>query len=202
MGQRIFSEIDAPYLADAIGARGYAWTLIDDGRDAAIGEAAALVAQWGPGFSLRDRHIPHILVANCATGLAAALDAGAADAVMHPIDPVEFAARIDARVRSHSPGTISIGDLVIDPLHRRVVRAGRTISLVRREFDLLVHLAEHHGTYVSRDTLLRQVWKLPFDPGTNLVAVQVSNLRAKIDRGFAAPLIHSARGLGYRLDPG
>lgn len=67
---------------------------------------------------------------------------------------------------------------------------------------LLLHLAERAGDYVSRRARLDSIWGLRIDPGTNVVAVHVSRLRAKIDRGFASPLIGRERGKGYRLAPG
>ncbi|MBA4763789.1 MAG: winged helix-turn-helix transcriptional regulator [Sphingomonas sp.] len=76
------------------------------------------------------------------------------------------------------------------------------IALVPREYALLRYLAERPGRFVSRGELLEQVWKLRFDPGTNVVAVQISNLRAKLDRPFATAMIEGRKGLGYRLIAG
>ena len=199
MEQKILSEIDIPLLDQAIAQRGYALVLgspcTAPGRD-----VAAVLRAWGPGIRIRSTHVPEIAVARCAAWLAAALDAGAADAVSHPVDPYELAARVDVRVRSHMPGDTRIGDLRIDRVHRAVARAGLPIPLVPREFALLLYLAERRGEFVSRRELLEQVWGLRFDPGTNVVAVHVSKLRAKIDRGFASPMIRGVKGLGYRLD--
>lgn len=199
MGPKILSEIDIPLLDRAIAQRGYALVL---GQPLVLPDrdVAAVLRAWGPGIRIRNTRIPEIAVAGCAAWLAAALDAGAADAVAHPVDPFELAARVDVRVRSHMPGETRIGDLTIDRVRRRVERAGRPIPLVAREFALLLYLVERRGEFVSRRELLEQVWGLRFDPGTNVVAVHVSKLRAKIDRDFAVPLIHSAKGLGYRLD--
>ncbi|WP_294080042.1 winged helix-turn-helix domain-containing protein [Sphingomonas sp.] len=69
-----------------------------------------------------------------------------------------------------------------------------------REFELLSHLAAHPGRFVSRSRLLADIWGLAFDPGTNVVAVHISNLRAKLDRPFAYSMIEGAKGLGYRLN--
>lgn len=197
--QKILSEIDIPLLDQAIAQRGYALVLgtlcAVPGRD-----VAAILRAWGPGIRIRGSHVPEIAVAGCPAWLAAALDAGAADAVSHPVDPFELAARVDVRVRSHMPGDTRIGDLRINRVHRAVARDGHPIPLVPREFALLLYLAERRGEFVSRRELLEQVWGLRFDPGTNVVAVHVSKLRAKIDRGFASPMIRGVKGLGYRLD--
>lgn len=199
MEQKIISEIDIPLLGHAIAQRGYALVLgmppALPGRD-----VAAVLRAWGPGIRIRSTRVPEIAIAGCPAWLAAALDAGAADAVSHPVDPFELAARVDMRVRSHMPGETRIGDLTINRNRREVARAGRHIPLVAREFALLLYLAERRGEFVSRRELLEQVWGLPFDPGTNVVAVHISKLRAKIDRDFACPMIRSTKGLGYRLD--
>lgn len=199
MGQKILSEIDIPLLDQAVAQRGYALVLK---RPVALADrdVAAVLRVWGPGIRIRNTRVPEIAVAGCAAWLPAALDAGAADAVAHPVNPFELAARVDVRIRSHMPGETRIGDLTIDRIRRQVERAGRPIPLVAREFALLLYLAERRGEFVSRRELLEQVWGLRFDPGTNVVAVHVSKLRAKIDRDFAAPMIRSAKGLGYRLD--
>lgn len=199
MGKKILSEIDIPLLDQAIAQRGYALVL---GQPSAAPDrdVAAILRTWGPGTRFRSTRVPEIAVAGSAASLTAALDAGAADAVSHPVDPYELAARVDVRVRSHLPGETRIGELRIDRVHRVVARAGLQIPLVPREFALLLYLAERRGDFVSRRELLEQVWGLRFDPGTNVVAVHVSKLRAKIDRGFATPMIRGAKGLGYRLD--
>lgn len=202
VAQKILSEIDIPLLDRAIAQRGYALVLgkpsAELDRDMNV---AAVLRAWGPGIRIR-YSVPEIAVAGCPAWLTAALDAGAADAVAHPVDPFELAARVDVRVRSHMPGEIRIGDLCIDRVRREVSRAGRPIPLVPREFALLLYLAGRRGEFVSRRELLDKVWRLRFDPGTNVVAVHISKLRAKVDRDFAAPMIRSAKGLGYRLDAG
>lgn len=199
MEQKILSEIDIPLLDYAVAQRGYALVL---GKSSAAPDrdVAAVLRAWGPGIRICSSRVPEIAVAGCPAWLTAALDAGAADAVSHPVDPFELAARVDMRVRSHMPGETRIGDLRIDRVRREVTRAGLRIPLVPREFALLTYLAERRGEFVSRRELLEQVWGLRFDPGTNVVAVHVSKLRAKIDRGFTTPMIRGAKGLGYRLD--
>ena len=73
------------------------------------------------------------------------------------------------------------------------------IDLRPREYRLLLHLAERAGAVVSQDDLRRAVWGLRFHPGTNLVAVHISRLRAMLDRGFSTPMLLTEKGVGYRL---
>lgn len=201
VGPEIITDIDIPSLAEAVQARGYSLVpLSSANRD--LSYAAAILRRWHPGIVLPRTAIPEIAVAPCRSTIAAALDAGAADAVSLPVDADELAARVDARVRSHRPPPIEVGDLCIDPVRRSVARGGSPIDLLPREYALLLHLAERCGECVSRRDLLAAVWRLRIDPGTNVVAVHMSKLRARIDRGFATPLLHTVKGIGYRLATG
>lgn len=130
-----------------------------------------------------------------------ALDAGADDAVGWTDNLAEVLARIAGLLRRSriAAGQIGAGELHIDLIDRRVERAGRMIRLPLREFDLLANLARVPGQPLSRDALLRAVWRIDFDPGTNRVEVHMSRLRAKIDRGFAWPMLHTVKGMGYTL---
>lgn len=117
--------------------------------------------------------------------------------------PALLAARLEAMWRrcTDPDRELVCADLHIDLLSRAVRRGGTTIDLLPREYALLVHLARLRGGPASRRQLLSAVWHRHFDPGTNVVAVHMSRLRAKVDRGFAQPLIHWCRGEGYRLSP-
>ncbi len=131
------------------------------------------------------------------------LNAGGDDYLVKPFAFAELRARIEALARRRAPVAaetdIAIGDLEIRRLERRVYRAGKPVALKPREFRLLEVLAEHAGRVVTRTMLLEQVWEYGFDPGTNVIDAQISRLRAKIDRGFDRPLLHTIRGVGYRL---
>lgn len=87
----------------------------------------------------------------------------------------------------------------MDLLKRPVSRKGKTIDLQPREFRLLEYLMRHSGEVVTRTMLLEHVWDFHFDPHTNVVETHVSRLRAKVDRPFGRPLIHTVRGAGYSL---
>jgi two-component system, OmpR family, response regulator len=122
------------------------------------------------------------------------LDAGAADVLAEPADPVELAARLRALMRVRRMPPIACADLSIDLLGRNAERNGRPLPLHPREFAVLSELARHRDRPVARLDLFRAVWRRRFDPGTNVVAVTVSRLRAKVDHGFAHPLIHTVGG--------
>lgn len=130
-----------------------------------------------------------------------ALGAGADDAVGWTDNLPEVLARIASLLRRNrmAAGQLGEGELRIDLIDRRVERAGRLIRLPLREFDLLANLARVPDRPLSREALLRAVWRLDFDPGTNRVEVHMSRLRAKVDRGFDWPMLHTVKGLGYTL---
>jgi DNA-binding response OmpR family regulator len=96
--------------------------------------------------------------------------------------------------------SIRVGELEIDLVESKAVRAGRELRLTRTEFGLLRCLAENVGEPVTRAVLLQTVWGLDFDPGTNVVEVHVRRLRKKLDAPFDKPLVHTERGAGYVLD--
>jgi two-component system OmpR family response regulator len=87
----------------------------------------------------------------------------------------------------------------MDLLGRTVKRQGELIDLQPREFRLLEYLLRHVDQVVTRTMLLENVWDIHFDPHTNVVETHISRLRGKIDRGRAAPLIHTIRGFGYSV---
>lgn len=130
-----------------------------------------------------------------------ALDAGAADSVGWTDNLPEIVARVAGLLRRSriAAGQLGAGELRIDLIDRRVERAGRLIRLPLREYDLLTNLARVPDRPVSRDALLRAVWRIDFDPGTNRVEVHMSRLRAKLDRGFDWPMLHTVKGMGYAL---
>ena len=165
-----------------------------EGRDPAACVAMVRAQGWHGALMLA-------LADDCGTSVESALDAGADDAVTLPACAGEIAARLAARLRGHSP-VVSLGGLRIDPVERRAQRDGRTIALLPREYALLLYLARSAGRCVGREELLAAVWGLRFDPGTNVVEVHVSRLRAKLDRGFAVPMLVTDKGRGYRLTPG
>jgi two-component system OmpR family response regulator len=131
------------------------------------------------------------------------LTAGADDYLPKPYAFAELTARVDALLRrGPMPSTetsLRVGDLALDLLGRTATRAGKTIDLKPREFQLLEYLMRHAGQVVTRTMLLEGVWDYHFDPQTNVIDVHMSRLRQKIDKGFATPLLHTVRGAGYTL---
>lgn len=128
------------------------------------------------------------------------LELGGDDYVVKPFAFAELLARIQAVQRRHARSAVRrVADLEIDPVSGSVRRAGRALDLTRMEYTLLRRLAEQPGDAVSRGELLKSVWGIEFDPGTNVVDVHVRRLRRKVDAPFDLPLIHTVRGSGYRL---
>ena len=132
------------------------------------------------------------------------LRAGGDDYLVKPYAFVELLARLDvlARRGTDNGGSTRLGvaDLELDLLKHKVTRAGQVIRLQPRELRLLEFFMRHAGQVITRTMLLEQVWDFQFDPQTSVIDTQVSRLRAKIDKGFNRPLLHTIRGVGYRLD--
>ncbi|HVH27418.1 MAG TPA: response regulator transcription factor [Vicinamibacterales bacterium] len=131
------------------------------------------------------------------------LQAGGDDYLTKPFAFAELIARVQALVRratrAPEPTTLTVEDLVMELLSRRVTRAGIPLELRPREFALLEYLMRNVGRVVSKTMILSHVWDYSFDPQTNVVDVLVSRLREKIDRPFEKKLLHTVRGVGYVL---
>jgi two-component system OmpR family response regulator len=133
----------------------------------------------------------------------AGLQRGGDDYLTKPFAFAELLARIQALIR-RSTGVaeaahLTVADLKLDRLTRRVERQGRSIDLRPREFAVLELLMRNAGRVVSKTMILSDVWGYNFDPGTNVVDVVIYRLREKIDRDFSPPLLHTVRGAGYVL---
>ncbi|MEM9429324.1 MAG: response regulator transcription factor [Pseudomonadota bacterium] len=132
------------------------------------------------------------------------LRAGGDDYMTKPFAFSELMARIEALVRrapaeAEVDTRLTLGDLEMDLLARRVTRGGQAIELLPREFKILEYFLRRPGRVVTRTMLLEGVWDYNFDPQTNVIDVHISRLRQKIDKGFAPPLLHTIRGAGYML---
>jgi two-component system OmpR family response regulator len=84
-------------------------------------------------------------------------------------------------------------------VRRAVRRAGKAIELKPKEYALLEFLVRNSDRPVTKSLLIEHVWNIHFDSVSNVVEVHINALRNKIDRGFARPLIHTIRGVGYML---
>ncbi len=132
---------------------------------------------------------------------------GSDDYLVKPFAFAELHARVDALIRRGAavdeakPSRLTVGDLDLDLLSRKVTRAGRPIPLQPREFLMLEFLMRNAGRVVTRTMLLEGVWNYHFDPQTNVIDVHISRLRQKVDKDFDTPLIHTVRGSGYMLSP-
>jgi len=207
----------AGYLAKALGEAGH---VADHAGDGETGYAMALAG--GYDVLVVDRLLPRRDGLSIIEGLRAAGDttpvlilsalgqvddrvtglrAGGDDYLPKPYAFTELLARVEVLARRAQPQEAAtqyrVGDLVLDRLARTVTRAGQPITLQPREFRLLEYLMKNAGAVVTRTMLLENVWDYHFDPQTNVIDVHVSRLRAKIDKGFEKPLLHTVRGAGY-----
>ncbi|HZL93392.1 MAG TPA: response regulator transcription factor [Vicinamibacterales bacterium] len=135
------------------------------------------------------------------------LDAGADDYLVKPFAFTELLARVRALVRrgrvADAP-KLAVGDLEMDLVTRKVLRAGKPVDLTVREFELLEFLMRYQGQVVSRETLARDVWKetARTTPLDNVIDVHIARLRRKVDLEHTVKLIHTVRGVGFMLREG
>jgi two-component system OmpR family response regulator len=207
------------FVARALREQGYG---VDEARDGIEGLALAREQQYDAavvdvmlpgrdGLSLvqqlrRDGVSTPVLVLTAKRSVddrVRGLQIGADDYLTKPFALPELLARVHALVRRATgisdTAQLRVADLTLDRLTRRVERQGRVIELRPREFALLELLMRNAGRVVSKAMILSHVWDFNFDPGSNVVDVLVFRLRDKIDRGFAPPLLHTVRGVGYVL---
>lgn len=130
------------------------------------------------------------------------LDLGADDYLVKPFSLAELIARVRALLRRgvrESSSELRVDDLVLDAARRRVTRAGKPIELSNKEYSLLEYLMRNANHAVTRSMIAEHVWDASFDSFTNVIDVYINHLRNKIDRNFGRKLIHSVRGVGYRI---
>ncbi|MGE5270725.1 MAG: winged helix-turn-helix domain-containing protein [Thiohalocapsa sp.] len=209
----------ASYLAKGLSESGYAIDHAGDGRDglflATSGRYDAIILdRMLPGMdglallgALRGAGIRTPALILSALGSVddrvKGLRSGGDDYLVKPFAFSELLARIEALLRrggeTASVTKLRVADLELDLLSRSVRRGDKAIDLLPREFQLLEYLMRNAGHVVTRTMLLENVWDYHFDPQTNVIDVHVSRLRAKIDKGFGEPLLHTVRGAGYMI---
>src|SRR5207248_1132199 len=130
-------------------------------------------------------------------------DAGADDYLPKPFAFEELLARLRAITRRAGAPVeddrLVVGDLVLDRRSHEVTRAGRPIDLSPKEYALLEYLMRHPGQVLSRTLILERVWDYGFDSFANVVDATIRRLRKAVDEDFEQPLIHTVRGVGYKI---
>ncbi|MFA6437853.1 MAG: response regulator [Bacteriovoracaceae bacterium] len=132
------------------------------------------------------------------------LDTGADDYLVKPFAITELLARVRSLLRrkkgaERSATTLTIADLTLDLVARKVIRGGKVIDLTSKEFSLLEYFIRNKNKTLNRSTITEHIWNYNFDTGTNIIDVYINHLRTKIDGGFPDKLLHTIRGVGYVL---
>lgn len=215
-------EKAASFLANALRESGHSCDVVGDGEEGlslALSEPfdVLILDRMLPkrdGLSVleelrgRENHTPVLVLSALGSvdDRVAGLRAGGDDYLTKPYAFSELLARVEALARRKSPEEAStkyvVGDLVLDRLSHKVMRGNENVPLQPREYRLLEYLMKNAGQVVTRTMLLEHVWDYHFDPQTNVIDVHISRLRAKIDKNYDQPLLHTVRGAGYILRDG
>ena len=148
---------------------------------------------------------PPVLILSARGGVddrVKGLELGADDYLVKPFAFVELLARVRVLLRrgQPTPERLSVGDLVLDCIRRKVIRGVENIELAPKEFSILEYMMRNRGRPLSRTMIVEHVWDMDYDGLTNIVDVYIRHLRSKIDDKWPVKLIHTVRGIGYMLD--
>ena len=153
----------------------------------------------------RGLHVPILLLTALDTldDRVRGLDNGADDYLVKPFAFPELMARLRALARrmplTMKSNTFQVSDLVLDTATHHAQRGSRRIELSPREYHLLEYLMRHSGRPLSRTTILQAIWSFDYDGASNVVDVYVGYLRRKIDHEGELTLVHTVRGVGYKI---
>lgn len=131
------------------------------------------------------------------------LDAGASDYMTKPFEFSELMARLRVMLRTQNPvneNVITCGSLVVDMNNRQAIRDGKVIDLMGREYAILEYLARNRNVVVTREQIRVNIWNIDDDVNSNVIDVYIRYLRRKIDDNYEEKLIHTIRGVGYKLE--
>lgn len=131
------------------------------------------------------------------------LDAGASDHMTKPFEFSELMARLRVMLRTQNPvneNVITCGSLVVDMNNRQAIRDGKVIDLTVREYAILEYLARNRNVVVTREQIRVNIWNIDDDVNSNVIDVYIRYLRRKIDDNYEEKLIHTIRGVGYKLE--
>ena len=208
----------ADFLARGLESAGYAIDLAADGSHAvdmvhATDYDLVILDMMLPDMDglqvlekIRNRKAsPPVLILSARGGVddrVKGLELGADDYLVKPFAFVELLARVRVLLRrgQPTPERLSVGDLVLDCIRRKVVRSGDNIELAPKEFSILEYMMRNRGRPLSRTMIVEHVWDMDYDGLTNIVDVYIRHLRSKIDDKWPIKLIHTVRGIGYMLD--
>jgi DNA-binding response OmpR family regulator len=131
------------------------------------------------------------------------LHEGADDYLTKPFAFEELLARIQAllrRTQDYKANTLTVGNLELNPMSRKVTRAGKTITLTGKEYALLEYLMRNKGRIITQSMIIEHVWDMNYEGLSNVVNVYINHLREKIDKDFSFKYIHTIRGMGYMIN--
>lgn len=201
--------VESGYLVELItnGLDGYHKAMTEDYDLLILDIMLPDISGWKIVKSLRDAHKTSQILLLSAMGSiedkVKGLNLGADDYMVKPFSFAELLARIKSLLRRNMPqaseNQLTISNLKLDISKRIVTREETRIDLTNKEFLLLEYFLRHQNEVLPRSLIASQVWDMNFDSDTNVIDVAIRRLRNKMDVGYEPKLIHTVRGMGYRL---